>query len=216
MKIRVIVADDHDLVRHGITRMLADHQHIEIVGQATSGEEALNLCRDINPNVVLMDVRMPGIGGLEATRKLTTQNPDVRVVVVTACDEDPFPSKLLKAGASGFVTKGADVEEIVRAIDAAFRGQKYLSPQIAQQMALRSFDDTEQASPFDQLSDRELQICMMIINCHKVQEIADKLCLSAKTVNSYRYRMFEKLDISSDVELTRLAIRYGMLDAGSC
>lgn len=216
MKIRVIVADDHDLVRHGITRMLADHQHIEIVGQATSGEEALNLCRDLNPNVILMDVRMPGIGGLEATRKLTTQNPDVRVVVVTACDEDPFPSKLLKAGACGFVTKGADVEEIVRAIDAAFRGQKYLSPQIAQQMALRSFDDNDQASPFDQLSDRELQICMMIINCHKVQEIADKLCLSAKTVNSYRYRMFEKLDISSDVELTRLAIRYGMLDAGSC
>lgn len=216
MKIRVIVADDHDLVRHGITRMLADHQHIEIVGQATSGEEAISLCRELSPNVVLMDVRMPGIGGLEATRKLTTQNPDIRVVVVTACDEDPFPSKLLKAGASGFVTKGADVEEIVRAIDSAFRGQKYLSPQIAQQMALRSYDDNEQVSPFDQLSDRELQICMMIINCHKVQEIAEKLCLSAKTVNSYRYRMFEKLDISSDVELTRLAIRYGMLDADSC
>lgn len=216
MKIRVVVADDHDLVRHGITRMLSDWEHIDVVGQATTGEEAIRLCKDLRPNVILMDVRMPGIGGLEATRKLAIQHPEIRIVVVTACEEDPYPSKLIKAGASGFVTKGAGVEEMVQAIDTVMKGQKYLSPKIAQQMALKSFDPKDKESPFDQLSERELQICIMVINCHKVQDIADKLCLSSKTVNSYRYRVFDKLSISSDVELTRLAIRYGMLDAEAC
>lgn len=216
MKIQVLVADDHDLVRHGITRMLEDVEDIQVVAEATSGEQALALAKERRPNVVLMDIKMPGIGGLEATRKLSQQNPDIKVVVVTACEEDPFPNKLIKAGAVGFVSKGASGEEMVTAIHAVMKGQRYISPKIAQQMALKSCGDNEQESPFDQLSERELQICMMVINCHKVQEISDSLCLSPKTVNSYRYRIFEKLNISSDVELTRLAIRHGMLDAEAC
>lgn len=215
MKIKVLVADDHDLVRHGLTRMLEDNDDIEVVAQAQTGEEAIALCRDHDIQVVLMDVQMPGIGGLEATRKICHQYPNIKIVVVTARDEEPFPSKLLKAGASGFVTKGAGMDEMVTAVREVMKGKRYLSPQIAQQMALKSFSN-EGESPFDLLSERELQICMMVINCQKVQEISDKLCLSPKTVNSYRYRIFEKLDISSDVELTRLAIRHGMLDAESC
>lgn len=213
MTIRVLVADDHDLVRMGITRMLADVDGIDVVGEATSGEEALKLCRELAPQVVLMDIKMPGIGGLEATRKMAYQFPDVRVVVVTACDDDPFPSRLLKAGASGFVTKGTALSEMVLAIKTAAAGKRYICPQVAQQMALKSYDEEHKDNPFDALSERELQICMMVINCEKVQEISDKLHLSPKTVNSYRYRIFEKLGIGGDVELTRLAIRHGMLDA---
>lgn len=213
MTIRVLVADDHDLVRMGITRMLADVDGIDVVGEATSGEEALKLCRELTPQVVLMDIKMPGIGGLEATRKMAYQFPDVRVVVVTACDDDPFPSRLLKAGASGFVTKGTALSEMVLAIKTAAAGKRYICPQVAQQMALKSYDEEHKDNPFDALSERELQICMMVINCEKVQEISDKLHLSPKTVNSYRYRIFEKLGIGGDVELTRLAIRHGMLDA---
>jgi len=211
--IKVLVVDDHDLVRMGITRMLADVAGIKVVGEASSGEDALKLARELLPQVVLMDVKMPGIGGLEATRKLLRVHPDMRVLAVTVCDEEPFPSRLLKAGAAGYLTKGAALEEMIKAIRLVASGQRYISPEIAQQLALKSFGGEENASPFDALSEREMQIAMMIVSCQKVQEISDKLFLSPKTVNSYRYRIFEKLTIDSDVELALLAVRHGLLSA---
>lgn len=209
--IRVLVVDDHDLVRTGITRMLADIDGLQVVGEGDSGESALKLARELKPDVVLMDVKMPGIGGLEATRKLLRSHPDIKVVAVTVCEEDPFPTRLLQAGAAGYLTKGAGLDEMVQAIRLVFAGQRYISPQIAQQLALKSFQP--QGSPFDALSEREIQIALMIVGCQKVQIISDKLCLSPKTVNTYRYRIFEKLSVTSDVELTLLAVRHGMVDA---
>lgn len=213
--IRVLVVDDHDLVRTGITRMLADIDGLQVVGEACTGEEALLKVRELKPDVVLMDVKMPGIGGLEATRKLMRSHPDIKVVAVTVCEEDPFPTRLLQAGAAGYLTKGAALDEMVQAIRLVFAGQRYIDPQIAQQLALKSFQPQNSGSPFDLLSEREIQIALMIANCHKVQNISDKLCLSPKTVNTYRYRIFEKLDITSDVELALLAVRHGMVDAVS-
>lgn len=210
--IKVLVVDDHDLVRMGITRMLADISGIKVIGEAASGEDALRLARELSPQVVLMDVKMPGIGGLEATRKLLRQDPGIRVLAVTVCDEEPFPSRLLKAGAAGYLTKGAALEEMVRAIRVVASGQRYISPEIAQQLALKNLDE-EKSSPFEVLSEREMQITMMIVGCQKVQEISDRLFLSPKTVNSYRYRIFEKLAIDSDVELTLLAVRHGLLSS---
>lgn len=194
--------------------MLADVAGIKVVGEAASGEDVLKLVRDLGPDVVLMDAKMPGIGGLEATRKLLRNNADVRVIAVTACGEEPFPSRFLQAGASGYLTKGAAMDEMVKAIRLVHSGQRYISPDVAQELALKPFRQ-DSASPFDQLSEREMQIAMMIVNCQKVQEISDKLFLSPKTVNSYRYRLFEKLGINSDVELTLLAVRHGMLDVES-
>lgn len=211
--IRVLVVDDHDLVRTGITRMLSDIDGIKVIGQANCGEEALKQARELKPDVVLMDIKMPGIGGLEATRKLLRSQPDVKVIAVTACEDDPFPTRLLQAGAAGYLTKGAALEEMVQAIRLAFAGQRYISPQIAQQLALKSFQPQNSGSPFDVLSEREIQIALMIANCQKVQSISDKLCLSPKTVNTYRYRIFEKMAITSDVELALLAVRHGMVDA---
>ena len=211
MTIRVIVADDHDLVRVAIVRMLQDQQGMEVVAEANSGEQVLVLAREHQPDVVLMDIRMPGIGGLEATRKLCQQQPQTKVVAVSAIHDNPVPARLLQAGALGYITKGAELSEMLTAIKHAVAGKRYLSPAIAQQMALDSLNP-DHASPFDQLSERELQICMMVINCEKVQTISDKLCLSPKTVNGYRYRAFEKLNITGDVELTRLAIRHGLID----
>ncbi|MDH4569153.1 two-component system response regulator UvrY [Pseudomonas sp. BN414] len=213
--IRVLVVDDHDLVRTGITRMLADIDGLQVVGQADSGEEALKKARELKPDVVLMDVKMPGIGGLEATRKLLRSHTDIKVVAVTACEEDPFPTRLLQAGAAGYLTKGAALEEMIQAIRQVFAGHRFISPQIAQQLALKSFQPQASGSPFDLLSEREIQIALMIANCQKVQSISDKLCLSPKTVNTYRYRIFDKLSISSDVELALLAVRHGMVDAVS-
>ncbi|WP_430462530.1 UvrY/SirA/GacA family response regulator transcription factor [Thalassolituus sp. LLYu03] len=209
--IKVLVVDDHELVRSGISRLLTDAKGIEVVGEAASGEEAVQFAKEQQPDVILMDIRMPGIGGLEATRKITRNNPDVQIIAVTACDDNPFATRLLQAGASGYITKGADADEMVRAIMKVKSGQKYISPDIAQRMALKPFQQ-DQASPFDELSEREMQITIMIVGCQKVQEISEKLFLSPKTVNSYRYRIFEKLGIDSDVELTHMAVRYGLVD----
>lgn len=211
--ITVLVADDHAMVRTGIVRMLEEAPDISVVGQVASGEEAIRQCRVLQPNVVLMDVRMPGIGGLEATRKLCQTSPKTRIVAVSAYDQEPMPSRLLKAGAAGYVSKEASEDEILAAIRQVAKGRRYLSPMVAQTIALKTYDDEEGGSPFDCLSDREMQICLMIANCQKVHDIAEDLHITSKTVNSYRYRMFEKLNIDGDVELTHLAMRHGLIDA---
>lgn len=209
--IKVLVVDDHDLVRMGISRMLSDVPELTVVGEADSGEKAIEQARALKPDVVLMDVRMPGIGGLEATRKLISQNKDLKVVAVTVCDEEPFPTRLMQAGATGYVTKGAALDEMVTAIRKVHAGQRYMSPDIAQLLITKLYDPVSDC-PFDSLSEREMQIALMIVNCEKVQSISDKLCLSPKTVNTYRYRIFEKLGIHSDVELALLAVRHGMIE----
>ncbi|GAA5189480.1 UvrY/SirA/GacA family response regulator transcription factor [Ferrimonas gelatinilytica] len=209
--INVFLVDDHALVRTGIRRILDDERGIKVVGEAGDGEQAAAWCRKNVVDVVVMDMSMPGIGGLEATRKILHFNPDAKVIILTVHTEEPIPSRVMAAGAAGFLTKNAPPADMVQAIRAVASGQRYIDPVIAQQMALRPFNPEK--NPFDELSDRELQITMMVINGQKVVDIADQLNISPKTVNAYRYRLFEKLKISGDVELTRLAIRYGMLDA---
>lgn len=212
--IRVLIVDDHDLVRAGISRMLSDDDDIKVIDQAVTGEEAIEKVRRETPDVVLMDLRMPGIGGLEAMRRILRINEDIRLIAVTACADDPYPTRVMQAGAHAYITKGAGMDEMLRAIRRAASGQRYISPEIAQKMALSKFNDgDEEHSVFDELSERELQIAMMIVQCHKVQDISDKLCLSPKTVNTYRYRIFEKLGIESDVELALKAVKLGILDA---
>jgi len=209
--ITVLLVDDHDLVRAGVSRLLSDIAGIKVIGEVSNGEEAVKFVKEKAPHVVLMDVKMPGMGGLEATRKMLRHDPAIKIVALTVCDEEPFPSKLLQAGASGYLTKGADITEMVNAIRTVNSGKRYIGPEIAQQLALKNLSDNE-GSLFDALSERELQVLMMITSGQKVQDISDKLCLSPKTVNSYRYRLFEKLTVTSDVELTHLAIRHGLLD----
>ena len=211
MTIKVLLVDDHELVRTGIRRLLDDFSDIEVIAEAESGEVAISLVREHRPEVVLMDVNMPGIGGLEATRKLTQIDPEVKVIVVTIHLDEPFPTRLLKAGASGYLTKGCAVSEIVEAIRQVSKGKRFIGSDVAQQLAMTMLPGSDK-SPFDSLSQRELQVMLMVTQGQKIQEIADKLCLSPKTVSTYRYRLFEKLDVKSDVELTHLAMRHGMVD----
>lgn len=193
--------------------MLADIDGYQVVGDAKSGEEAVTKARILKPDVVLMDVKMPGMGGLEATKKLLTVNPALKIIAVTACDDDLYPTRLMQAGAVGYVTKGAEFTEITDAINKVIRGDLYMSNSIAQQLALKTFSGgNSQESPFEKLSQRELQTAMLIANGQKVNDIANTFCVSPKTVNSYRYRIFEKLDINSDVELTLLAVKHNLLD----
>lgn len=209
--IKVLLVDDHQLVRTGIRRILDDAEGIEVVGEAESGEEALRLVKQGQPDVVLMDVHMPGIGGLEATRKLLRVDEKLKIVALTVHVDEPYPSRLLEAGASGYLTKGCDEAEIVRAIRTVSRGERYIGADIAQQMALSGLDGGKK-NPFDKLSQREVQVMMMVTEGYKLQDISDTLCLSPKTVSTYRYRLYEKLGVENDVELTHLAIRHGMID----
>ena len=208
--VEIIVIDDHDLVRFGLVRLLADVAGIRVVADGNSGQRAVDLAKEYEPDVILMDVRMPGMDGIEATKKIQRLFPEIKIIAVTACDDDPFPARLLQAGASGYLTKGASTDEMIQAIKTVMAGKKYLTPTIAQKLALQSLGVSD--NPFNDLSDREMQIATMICSCKKVQAISDTLCLSPKTVNTYRHRVFEKLSVTSDVELTHLAIRYGLLE----
>jgi two-component system invasion response regulator UvrY len=209
--IKVLLVDDHQLVRRGIRRILDDADDVEVCGEAGSGEEALKLVKRVRPDVVLMDVNMPGIGGLEATRKLLRIDQDLKIIALTVHVDEPYPSRLLEAGALGYLTKGCDEREILSAIRLVHEGQRYIGADIARQMALSGLAGGSK-NPFDKLSQREVQVMMMITQGHKVQEISDILCLSPKTVSTYRYRLYEKLGVGNDVELTHLAIRHHMID----
>lgn len=209
--INVLLVDDHELVRTGIRRLLSDISGINVYAEAKDGESAIAAVRKKRPDVVLMDVSMPGIGGLEATRKLKQIDSDLPVIILTVHTDDPFPTSLLKAGASGYLHKGCTVDEIVTAIKEVHAGRRYICSEIAQNLALSLLPGSE-GSPFDNLSQREMQVMFMLVQGNKVQDISEKLCLSPKTISTYRYRLFDKLSVRNDAELTRLAMRYGMLD----
>lgn len=208
--INVLIADDHHLVRTSIAHLLNEECDIKIVGEVDDGESAVTQCRHLKPDIVLMDIRMPGIGGLEATRRIHRTINDVKVIILTAHMEESVLRRMLEAGALGFLSKGADAVEMVNAIRDVFRGRRYVSKEIAQRIALSHFDDDD--NPFSHLSHRELQIALMIVNCQRVQDISDRLHLSPKTVNTYRYRLFDKLQVATDVELTHLALRHGLVE----
>ena len=207
--IKILIVDDHRLFRMGLAKMLVESRGFRVIAEAEHPEQAVNLARTLRPNVVLMDILMPGIGGLEAISRIRRMDRDIRVIALTACTTNPYPVQALRSGATGYLTKGVSPEELRMAIRRVYAGKRYLCADIAQQLAVKVFD-ADQESPFDRLSGREMQIMLMIVNCHKVSEISADLHLSPKTVNSYRYRIFEKLGVSNDVELALFAVRYGM------
>lgn len=212
--IRVLIVDDHALVRMGIRRLLDDLPDIEVVAEAENGETALALVKLHQPDVVLLDMKMPGIDGWEVTRRLKKTSPHVKVIAVTALSTEPLPSRVLQLGAMGYLTKESGPEEMAAAIRKVVKGEKYLSAEIAQKMAISSLEAPHD-SPFDLLSEREMQVMLMITRGMNVQDIADRLFLSSKTINGYRYRMFEKLGIKNDVELTYMAMKHGVIERPS-
>lgn len=208
---KIVLADDHDMVRMGLVRMLQDVPGYEVVGEAKTGEEAIQVAKKSQPDIVLMDVKMPGIGGVEATKRILSYHPNIRIIAVTSLSDDMYPERLIKAGAKGYVTKDEGFDEMHTAIKAVMAGQIYMSGEVARRMALKSCGATK-SSPFESLSEREMQTTILIAGGTKVQAIADTFCVSPKTINSYRYRIFEKLNINSDVELALMAVKHKILD----
>lgn len=210
MDIRVYMVDDHALVRAGMRMILAGQADIEVVGEAGSGEVALPEIRRLKPDVVLCDLHLPGISGLEVTERIVRGGHGIRVVVVSVMEDGPLPRRLLEAGASAYVGKGGDAAELVRAVREAARGSRYLAGGIARTLALCGVADG--GSPFDALSPRELEVALLLNQGLRQEQIARRLCLSAKTINTHKTRLFEKLAIGDGIALARLASRYGLVD----
>lgn len=208
--IRIFVVDDHRIIRQALSNMLENADDIDIVGEAETGEQALELARETNPHIVLMDLDMPGIGGLEATRRFSERFPDISIIVVSGQTKEPYPSQALAAGAMGFLTKGSDDIELLRAIRRVRLGKKHIAPEIAGDMAT-SLVQKNSRSPFDDLSDRELAVTLKITAGWRTQQIADMLDISTNTVSSFRRRIYDKIEVGNDVELTLAAFRHGLI-----
>ena len=211
--IKVLLVDDHDIVRTGIKMVLERMSGISIVGESQDGYEAIEKVKTLKPDVVLMDVNMPRMSGLEATRKISDLDPYVRIIILTIHAENPYPKQMLDAGASGYLTKGCAAEELESAIKKVYGGQKYVGADIAQQMALSMLPGGKKQSPFDILTSREMEVMMLLVRGKKAKEIGKMLGLNDKTVATYKYRILEKLELQNEVKLTHMAIRHGILDA---
>ncbi len=215
LAIRVMIVDDHDLVRHGFKSLLGASKGIDVIATASSGEEAIRFCREHEGeiDIILMDVSMPGIGGIEATHRISKSWPQIGIIIVTVHNDGPLPKQLLNGGAKGYLTKGNGVEEMIAAIRDVFAGKHYIAKEIAQQLALSVLPG--EVNPLDQLSMRETQVLMMIARGTRTQEISRILSLSPKTISTYRARLYEKLNVSSDIEMLHLAMKYGVFDENS-
>lgn len=211
--IRVLFVDDHAMVRAGYRASLARCADIEVVGEAGTGEEGVKLARELKPNVVLMDLHLPGISGLEAAARISAHDRDCKVIALTGNNESPFPRKFIEAGAAGYVTKEGPVDELIQAIRAVASGRRFISQHIAQAMALDTMTGATN-SPFDTLSKREVEIVVAIAQGEDMPTIAERLHVSAKTVASHKYNVFKKLEIENDVALARLAMQHGLVDSG--
>jgi two-component system invasion response regulator UvrY len=217
-KITVLLVDDHELVRSGLRNIIAGEPDILVVGEAPTGESALKAVRELKPDVVLMDIKMPGMGGLEATKRMIHAHVGVRVIVLTSFVEDPYPAQLLQNGAAGFLTKNSASSELIDAIRRVSRGQHYVSAAIAQELAIRSVlkapykSQAGDVSLLAGLSKREMQILIMVSHGMSVKEISQKLSVTPKTINSHRYQLYKKLKVQTDVALSHIAIRHGLLE----
>jgi two-component system invasion response regulator UvrY len=209
--IKVLLTDDHELVRTGIRRLLEDSKQVSIIGEADCGEKSIQLAQELQPDVILMDVNMPGIGGVEACRRILQRNPKQKIIVLTVHNEHTFPKRLLEIGAKGYLTKECGVDEMIEAIRRVHAGHSYIATSLAQQLAL-SLLPGNNVNPIDKLSRREFQVMLMISQGLTNSEISDKLCLSPKTISTYRLRLLEKLDAHNEVDLIKIAVEQGIVE----
>jgi len=212
-EIHVVIADDHAIVRDGIRALLAAAEDIEVVGEAADGAEAIEACRRLRPELVVMDIAMPGLGGLEATLQIRKELPDVKVLVLTQYEDREYIRRFLKLGVAGYVLKKRAGAELVAAVRAAARGGLVLDPDVARE-AMRERDGsaaTTAADPYDSLTDREKQVLKLVAEGRSNKEVAELLDISVKTAMSHRERIMEKLDLHSRTDLIRFALRRGVI-----
>lgn len=206
--ITVFLLDDHSLVRVGYRLILQQHLDISVIGEGQSGEEGLKQIRLLKPDIVLCDLHMPGISGLEITERLHKANSPSKVIIVSVQQDGPMPKKLMDAGACGYLGKACDADELLKAIRDVARGKRYLANDLAQKMALGQ----QVESPFESLSAREIEISLLFCQGWRAEDMAKKLCISSKTIATHKCRILEKLGIQDTIALARLAALYGITE----
>lgn len=214
-KIRVLIADDHTIVREGIRMILTAQPDIEVVGEAANGQEAIDLTRKLRPDVVVMDISMPGVSGINATKAIKAEMPEVNVLALTMHEDETYVFQLLKAGASGYVLKRGAASDLVNAVRAASKGEAFLYPSVAKAVVqdyLQRVEAGEERERWDGLTQREREILKLIAEGYTNQEIAQKLYISVKTVQTHRAHILEKLGLHDRTELVRYAIRKGLIE----
>ena len=209
--INVFIADDHELVREGLKKILKEEHDIMVVGEAQNALEVIDKMKQIESDIILLDMNMPGRSGLELITDLKILKPQLKILVLSIHPEDRLALRTLKAGASGYISKDTALEELVIAIRKIYSRGKYLSVKMAEQLAFDIGSDPN-LLPHEKLSNRELEIMCMIASNRKVKEIADELSISISTVNTYRSRIYEKMNLGSNVELTRYAIDHNLIN----
>jgi len=206
--IRILLADDLGMMLHLLRGLCEADGGFEVVGAVETGEAAIELALRIKPDVMVLDIKLPGISGLEVARRLTRRLPDTKIVVLTALDSYGFAARAMAAGAQAFLTKQAVVRELVNAIRKVYAGGNYLDSEMAQRMALAHI--REEGSPVDKLSDREIDVLLLMLRGHTTAEISEKLALAAKTVEHHRRSIRQKLNVTTDAQLGVVAARYGL------
>lgn len=204
--IKVLIADDHAVVRQGLKQILAETNDLVVGGEATNTQEVLDKIRESEYDVIVLDITMPGRGGLDILREVKHERPKLPILILSMHSEDQFAVRALKAGASGYMSKESAPELLVKAIRKVHAGGKYISPSLAEKLAFDLESDSERP-PHEKLSDREFQVMCMIASGKTVKEIADKLSLSVKTISTYRARILDKMKMKTNAEVTHYAIR---------
>ena len=208
--IRTVLVDDHAVVRMGFMLLLQGAGDIDVIAEGESGEEAIRLVDELKPDVTVMDISMPGIGGLEAIDRILVKAPTAKILVLSAHEDEMHASRVLKAGALGYLTKRSAAEELIKAIRQVAGGKTYLEPTIAQQLAIQQFSGGD--SPIDTLSEKEFKVFIALAKGQSVQEIADIMSLSPRTVGTHLYNIKQKLDASNSAELALIAMRAGLIN----
>ena len=214
-KTRVLVVDDHTIMREGICALLKLATDIEVVGEAANGREALDMAKQLTPDIIVMDIAMPVMDGREATRRLTKDMPGIKILVLTQYDDKEHVLSLIEAGACGFVSKKAAFEELSSAVRCIARGESFLSPSVAK-VVIDAYQygavSRDKSDPYEHLTDREKDVLKLLVEGHSTQEIAELLALSPKTVAGYKTSLMSKLDITSGIDLVKYALKKGIID----
>lgn len=208
--IRILIADDHPVVRQGLKQILADERDMKVAGEASNTVELVEKIRNERWDIVLLDITMPGRGGLDALKELRRDSPKLPVLVLSMHPEDQFGLRVLRSGAAGYLTKDSAPEELVKAIRKVCTGGKYISPSLAEKLAIHLEAGIEKP-PHEILSDREYQVMCLIAAGKTVSEVAKEVSLSVKTISTYRSRILEKMKVKTNAELTRYAIQHGLV-----
>ena len=213
-KIKVLVVDDHTIVREGICALLGLSPEIEVVGEACNGQEALELLEKIKPDIILMDIAMPVMDGLEATRKILQRFPDARILALTQYHDREYVLQIIEAGARGFISKTVASSDLVSGIRSVYHGDSFLSPAVAKYLVedfQRESAGKKRLDPYEQLTEREKEVLKLLAEGHTTQEIAEMLVISPKTVEGHKTRLMTKLDLHNRVELVKYALRKGII-----